>query len=78
MERCKTIFEFLEFILFYCVILFLFYFVWSTWNFNGTMLIEVLSVYRAKGVKLAAERKGTRSGQRFRRNTILQVSGTEF
>ena len=42
------------------------------------MLVEVLSVYRAKGAKLAAERKGTRSGQRFRRSTVLQVPGTEF
>ena len=45
-ERCKIIFEFLEFILFYCVILFLFYFVWSTWNFSGAMLTEVYGVTR--------------------------------
>ena len=48
------------------------------WNFTGTMLIEVLSVYRVKGVKLAAERVGFRSGQRSRRSTVLQVLGTEF
>ena len=75
-ERCKIIFDFLEFTLLCDTTLF--YFVWSTWNFSGTMLVEVLSVYRAKGAKLAAERVGLRSGQRSRRSTVLQVSGTEF
>ena len=43
------------------------------------MLIEALSIYRVKGVKLAAERKGqVRNGQRSRRSTILQILGTEF
>ena len=70
-------FTFETFILLYGTILF--YFVWSTWNFNGTMLVEVLSVDRVKGVKLAAaERVGLRSGQRSRRSTVHQVVGTEF
>ena len=44
------------------------------------MLVEVcvMSTPRFKGAKLAAERAGTRSGQRFRRSTVLQVSDTEF
>jgi hypothetical protein len=75
-ERCKIIFEFLEFILFYCVVLL--YFAWSTWSSSGAMLVEVLSVYRVKGVKLAAERVGLRSGQRSRRSTVFQVVGTEL